>query len=264
MRLITLFALIFLLGSQSFADTVQTIESFGIKFQMVSAGASHDYPILKLGTLTEVPSERKEASLAKLLIYKRPLIDVLKEIQDQQGSVVVDCSVFVQIAALLLNNRGQGPSFFLFPPGQGVLPLFAMLFEMDFGYVRPENLEAAESLQNTSFLNKGQWVLKVGTDKYMGLVGSGVVVLTEHEWSQRMLADLLKELDSRPASTFHSRYQNDMGSPFSDLTNCASILSNLESTIVYLNVKMGKLDRWKLDLHDGFRSRFRDQQPYHL
>lgn len=68
--------------------------------------------------------------------YKKSILETLKKIQVEHGSVVVDCGVFTQIAALLLGGVDK-KRFFLIPPVYASIKLsFLIIFIFEISIFR--------------------------------------------------------------------------------------------------------------------------------
>lgn len=174
-------------------------ETFVTKFnfKMVEAGAV-TFPILEFGRparLARISGYFQE----EVIQFDRPLLRVLHDVQNQYGSVKTDCSIFVQIAAQLLCMRSpqEDRDFFLLPRGQFSVDITTRLMGLPFAYIEPASSSTRLVLQQTSFSNKGQWVLETATDQYLGLSSRGPITLTAREWMKVTRQDLFLEIDQR-------------------------------------------------------------------
>jgi hypothetical protein len=111
----------------------------------------------------------------EMMSFELPLKDILDGLQKDKMYIALDCSLFVQIAALSMNKKLERPGARLFAMGSADGEDMAKFFGRTFAYVHPEDSGAAEKLQQTHYLAKGHWLLKVANNRYLGLSldGSG-------------------------------------------------------------------------------------------
>lgn len=220
MRNLTLGILLFLSLSAWGDPILEAFDRLGVHFELVQS--------------TEVPSIFGFGQILMddrehfLVSFNRPLRAVLQDIQSKFGKVVLDCTLFVEIAALLLSGKEDSHFALLWGPSAEI-GVLSLIFHRTFGYFRVADEEAHAELSKSILLNKGQWVLKVGEDKYLGLVRRGLVVASEREWIEETKKGLLREIDGVAES-------------------CADSLHSARINLIRVYGLLGKLDQWELIL----------------
>lgn len=136
----------------------------------------------------------RSSSGRPLYYYERSLREVLQETEKDHGEIVVDCTLFVQIASAILAGALSEPRFFLDYEGGHFMGTLSRERKQSFFYVSPFDSRAQKALQKLPLLNKGQWVLAIGDHKYLGLSPSGLVVASAGAWIQKMRAGLHFEI----------------------------------------------------------------------
>jgi len=93
-----------------------------------------------------------------------------------------DCSVFAQLyfaAKYRQNDTAQMIHI-------GLADIFFNTIDNDsntLGYITPHDREAQEYICKTNYISKGQFVIKIEDDKYMGLTNEGVVTKSLREYA---------------------------------------------------------------------------------
>lgn len=152
-------------------EDLDWIDKSGIRFQLSESGDERPWPIIQ---------------------------------QTRTGEVRCDCGLFVQIAAQLMTHSKENAV--LLPPAENFPEAIACACGLDLVYLRTENQSTHESLQRTSFMNKGMWLMPVGGDQYLGLSSDGPIVATEEEWSSRLEKGLLCEMELSHIPESQQRY----------------------------------------------------------
>lgn len=148
-------------------------------FAMVAADAPSENSLDLYSENYTIPAFGPWGIPHELMSFDRPLQQVFNEIHSREMMIVVDCSLFVQIAALALNGKLGQPGARLFAMGSADPDSLPRFFNRTFAYVSPADDAASEKLQDTHYLAKGHWLLKVGPDRYLGLSLTGASYKTQ-------------------------------------------------------------------------------------
>lgn len=181
-------------------EDLDRIDNSGIRFHLSESGDESPWPIIKTAR------QRWNLLLGEFPIYtlsfNQPMPDLLKDVQDQTGEVRCDCGFFVQIAAQINSKE----TAVLLPPAENFPEAIACACRTDLAYLRVENQSSHESMQRTSFMNKGMWLIPLHDGLYLGLAKEGPLVADEKEWSNRIEKGLLCELELSHISESERRY----------------------------------------------------------
>ena len=126
-----------------------------------------------------------------------------------------DCGLFAQISAILNREDQLNPSTLLFP-GDNRAEWIACACDHDFAYMHLTNESHHLALQNSSYINKGQWLVPLGNARFKGLRSAGPSTEPMGQWIKKAESGLLKEheekqkcledLDPASAELFEIRY----------------------------------------------------------
>lgn len=183
--------------------------------------------------LQHVTMETKKLSddlKVKILRLPQPLRQTLQSIQNKHGSVACDCGLFAQITAVLERPDRSDPDTLLFT-GDTPAEWIACACDQDFAYMHLTNESHHLALQNTSYINKGQWLLPRGNARFLGLRRSGPSTEPMGQWIKRAEGNLLNEHAEK------QRCQSELD-PSSD--------EWMEIQYVEVIRNMGETKRWKI------------------
>lgn len=203
--------------------------SLGFQFKMIQK-SSRRPPIFQAGKLI------KYAPGAVALEYDRSLREVLNEIEAKESSVVLDCTLFVQVAAIILAGRIDYPGFFLDPMGAGMLLANSKITQRPMTYLAVKDRKALGLLQQSSLLNKGQWLLPLGDDRYLGLSNDGPLKASEEVWTARVKKSLFEEIAA--GTEIENRFGFDC--------ELSALIESASKSIGWILHKQGRLDDWEL------------------
>ena len=199
------------------------ILEMGVKFTFPERGVSPK--ILEKGERNQLGDNKMQL----MFKFNSSLEKVLNDIMEEQGHVDVDCQLFAQVGALLIEGKAQDEEFFLLK-GAFHPHFFGVFYEQDMGYLAPSDKEVGIFIQENGlwFNNKGNWIVKDGK-KWAGITKEGPVFLTQSEWAIKTKNDLESEVDqvlteSIPVPNFEMMAAN----------------------IIKIYLKMGRLNEWTL------------------
>lgn len=182
------FVLFFLLALPFSASATDELSALGFSFRLISWDQPQP-PIVRLGeTLSYAEGHHA-------LRFSRSLRSVLTELQNRDGAIVVDCTLFAQIAAHILEEHLDDPVFMLDPQGGTMALVVAQMMDRQLVYLTVRNPHTLSLLQRTNLMNKGQWLLPVGEDRYLGLSSDGPLVASEAQWTARLKKALFAEIN---------------------------------------------------------------------
>lgn len=220
-----------------FAEVPQIFRDLGVKFRMVKR--TEDF----LTSLKAAGESRKIKKDFEVISFSRSLRTILLELQAQspQHEVAVDCSYFAQMASIILRGDLDAPNFFLVTSPLNVVSM-SIYQKSQAAYVLLMDPEAHRLIRLSRWVNKGQWLIKIAPDAYLGLGSEGMRVDSEANWIQNTRKDLLAEIDremqvnaARDEESFCERVSNPL-----ELSYPAVLLANLFR-------KLGRLEQWKLE-----------------
>lgn len=195
------------------------IEELGINFVFPENGG-----VLNFQCAASFASELSPKAF--LLVFKESLVSVLSRLQKEKGSVGVDSLLFAQIAAMLLDGKGNEVGFQLAKGTASYLDL-TLLSERKFLHIVPEHVEAKKFLLSRKLpYRSGEiWLLDVGDETWVGMTRSGPQILKLSEWQNRMKHNIELEYLERLSS--------------------GDALSAMALEVL---IKTGRLERWTTDL----------------
>jgi len=124
------------------------------------------------------------------ILPNESLRNFLYRIYDGEMQYNMDCSLFAQLASLILSNQ--------WPTNGGNIMLFiakdeeagSLLWETkipQMGYISCSDFEVAQTLSKLPVISKGQWVIQIEKNKFLGLAEElGPVIMTMEEWVKRI------------------------------------------------------------------------------
>jgi hypothetical protein len=211
-------------------------DDLGLRFRMATVEEfAKGVPLLH----SKAIDPRPRGDHRDLYKFNASLRQVLQQIQQQEGSVAVDCNLFVQIAAIMLKHQQDHEGFILIAPEHTTILRVTNLLGEGFIYVHPADPGARHFLQMTSFASKGQWIYKVDKDNYVGLTEAGPKITSAIEWVHYTKRSLIAELEAR---------REQMRS-IKDFRDCAHLLDNkeeMEWSVLEEFYRIGALERWVL------------------
>jgi len=131
----------------------------------------------------------------EVLRFQRPLWATLMELQNQNGAVICDCGIFVQLVARL--EAEENPSGVLIAPEGNPAQYIACACDRDLAYLRPSHVDTFLGLQKSSFAGKGYWLLPTKDGRYLSILGEDPVEGTAAEWQKWSREMLLTEYIER-------------------------------------------------------------------
>lgn len=139
----------------------------------------------------------------------------------------MDCQLFAQIAALILEGKIDSKSGFELFMGHFVPYYSKHFFATELAYLFPSNQQVYEffSTEGLIFDAKGMWLLKDGI-KWMGLTKKGVISQSEEEWKR-----YLKE---------------ELAVAASDMKDSPNPIHSSLAKLLNLYLISGMLDKWTL------------------
>ncbi len=180
-------------------------------------GASFLEPIERLGLNLTFPNHFGDLEVLKaadsikkmennvfVYMYNRPLTEVLLEIQQKYGKIEIDCTLFVQIYQRILEDS-QTP-FLL--KGFITPQLIGMLFSRKIAYMSHGN-QVFDLIGKLHLNNKGQWLINVDDDLWVGMGSESPFQGTLITWAKRLKTGLYNELMSLSKGT-HPAFINDL------------------------------------------------------
>lgn len=132
----------------------------------------------------------------KVLRLPQPLRETLKLIEERYGAVACDCGLYAQISVILDDELELNPSTLLFP-GDNPAEWIACACDQDFAYMHLTNESHHLALQNTGYINKGQWLVPAGPARFRGLRFSGPSTEPMGQWIKKAEGDLLHEHEEK-------------------------------------------------------------------
>lgn len=181
------FVLFFLLAFPFSASATDELSALGFSFRLITWDQSRP-PIVLLGE--RLPYAEGHHALR----FSRSLRSVLTELQNRDGAIVVDCTLFAQIAVHILAERLDDSVFVLDPQGGTMALVVAQMMDRELVYLTIKDPKTVSQLQRTNLINKGQWLLPVAEDRYLGLSSDGPLVASEAQWTARLKKALVAEI----------------------------------------------------------------------
>lgn len=187
-RLLFWGGLFFLAGTLSLsAEGLPSVFSKGLFQFQIHRDPRRPIAILKLGQEKRQPLPH--------FSFNRSLRDVLREVQSEEEGIFVDCNLFIQIAALMLTDGLDKDSFQLIHPRYLSLEIMATLYpHLKFAYLQPTDPLAAHTLRKLNYLNKGQWLIELTQDRFLGLTSDGPQLKNLSWWIEQMKREVKHEL----------------------------------------------------------------------
>lgn len=112
------------------------------------------------------------------------------------------------------------------------------------GYICPLDKEIASHLQKAATMDKGQWVIKVGIDQYLGLSIDGPRIFSLEVWANRMM----KGIEEFVRTPIDSMVQTALRG----LLHCWMILGKMNDWTIYyeqgVSAERVTIERAPLDL----------------
>lgn len=140
-------------------------------------------------------------------------------------NIPFDCSLFAQFYCQTMGKNGMHKKsyIFCFPP----INIFFNLIDGGTDtlyYIVPKNKECEDQLKQSSCNSKGQFVIKISENKFIGLTSSGIFRKSLQDWRTMLFNECEK----------WSYNRKDM------------LMSedNLLKKIIYCKIKLNKLDDW--------------------
>ncbi len=100
----------------------------------------------------------------------------------QKESYDMDCSLYAQLASLVL-SRKWGDDFVLSIAAKEDVETFLWMTKIpEMGYIGVSNDRAASHLMTLPVAFKGQWVIQINSNSFLGLTCDGPCVKTMEEW----------------------------------------------------------------------------------
>ncbi len=112
------------------------------------------------------------------------LNDFLMRIYDTP-SYRMDCSSYVQLISYVLKGN--------WPIDGGEIDLYYPLWETkikEATYIRFTSDKAFEIVDSLPISSRGQWVIEIGYDQYLGLAMDGPKILSFSDWTDLLLTDI--------------------------------------------------------------------------
>lgn len=161
-----------------------------------------------------------------LIVFKESLVSVLTRLQQRDGSVGVDSLLFVQLAAMLLDGKGNDVEFNLMKGQTSCLDL-TLLSDRTFRHVAPEHKDVKRLNLNgrLPFRSSEIWLLDTGDDTWTGMTRSGPQSLLLGAWEATARSDIEAECQERLMSD-----------------------DKLRALALQVAIKTGRFDKWITDI----------------
>ena len=149
----------------------------------------------------------------EIVTFKTSAEETLVNTQNKFGYVSMDCFYFVQLAKAYLRNQKNMKLI-----NGATIPVALHGGDKSVCYLKPENQDANNFLNNNNFDNKGQWLL-VNFDRFKGIGSQGEILsLSEAEWINRMKASIKDEAESCSANISNLFTELDKNNAFNKWT----------------------------------------------
>lgn len=231
------FTFILLFTASAYASEIpQVLRDLGVKFRMTGRNEV-DYlsPFKKLG------KHEKPVKEFEFLYFGQSLRSILREVQAQspENEIVLDCAYFAQIASIILRGDLDRANFFLVTSPLSIWTLSGYQ-KSRAAYVSLVDDNARQLIASTPLINKGQWLLEVGPDRYLGLADQGMQVDSEANWIQITRKGLFAEMD----------FELQSGSRLEDIT-CENMIvlswwRRFYARLADVHRRKGSLEHWTL------------------
>lgn len=140
--------------------------------------------------LLQIPSENSIRIIYRIQHNKGSgsLMDFIKNTLSKKDNdeylCAIDCYIFLRILELYtIETLGkQLPETLIFELGSA--SFLTKLY--NYCYLCPKNNIYNQCSTHISSSSKSQWLIKMSNNEYMGLTGTGPLIATEQEWSDRL------------------------------------------------------------------------------
>jgi len=153
----------------------------------------------------------------------------LSDLIDRLDLHKLDCSMFVQLVSAVKRDE---KIILLVITSTKVAVILHISHYPELCYITVENNELYDILQKTNLDDKGQWVMPMGEDKYLGLSSIGPIVCSFSEWVERLCNGLFLFVN------INLLKKND-------------ILNNALAGIIYCINNLGEMDKWVMNCNNG-------------
>jgi len=162
---------------------------------------------------------------AFLLVYKESLVSVLSRLQEKAGNVGVDSLLFAQIAAMLLDGKGNEGKFNLIKGTASPLDL-TFVSDRKFVHLIPEHNDAKRFFSNSPWLYRSgeAWLLDVGDETWAGMTRAGPRSQKYPDWIETIRNDCKLECKER-----------------------RSVESSARAMASDLLINIGRFDKWTVE-----------------
>lgn len=114
----------------------------------------------------------------------------LKRVYKGAETYPMDCSIYAQLAAIVLSDKWpiQGGYIFLYFVKN--VPNFWNTKYSELGYILPKNLEVMLDIRDSPTNSKGQWIVRLNNSKFLGLSDDGPRTMDSGEWVLSLIQGL--------------------------------------------------------------------------
>jgi len=203
-------------ASENFLTTL--FDEQGLKPEFAESGDKID--LLNSGTCQLVETG------TLLCRYPESPSETLKTLQKHHGKIRIDCQIFVQLVAFLLDPQSKKNQKFFLMKGDITPEVMGEFHDAEFGYVRPADKGAFEFLsKNCQWANsRGQWLIK-SKEQWCGFGFDGIKCQDITSWKNHTRSRLEREIAEAEKASVHS-------------------IKYAEADIMRTYQELGKLDQW--------------------
>lgn len=128
--------------------------------------------------------------------FNKNIKKVLKDLQDKDGFIEMDCQVFAQVAALMKQNKNKKFSIY---KGRFSADLLKkkVTKNIEIGCIMPTDKHICNLLVacGSQIINKSMWISEESKDLWIGLTEQGIMYKSKDQWIQERKEDLQNECD---------------------------------------------------------------------
>jgi hypothetical protein len=177
------------------------------------------------------------------------LSDFLKRIYHGAKKYDMDCSIYAQLISLVLSDKWpkEGGQITLYIADEISGPKLWNNKISEMGYIGNSHNDVATTLSKLPITFKGQWVIQIDQNNFIGLTDSGPIITTMEEWVTSLRTKLLD---------FSTDYENNEDFEIFSLLGAShnEIASMAAQKAIAIYFRNNKMNKWGFYTRQNFSS----------